>query len=101
MVASTRADVQGRVLTVIREIVPDIADLSLDFSLANELDSIDRITLFMALEEEFGGKVDQKDAEHVDTVNDAVEYIYKRMESDNIGVDSSFNYELDPPAAKH
>ena len=98
---SSIEDVQRRVLTVIREIVPDISDLSLDFSLADELDSIDRITLFMALEEEFGGKVEQKDAERINTVNDAVVFIYKRMSSEDLDVDSSFRYELDQPAAKH
>lgn len=96
--SSTREEVQVCVFTVIREIVPDISDLSLEFSLSNELDSIDRITLFMALEEEFGGKVAQKDAEHINTVNDVIEYICKRMLSEDIGVESALQYSQ--PATK-
>jgi len=100
-VSSTIEEVQRRVLTVIREIVPDIGDLSLEFSLADELDSLDRITLFMALEEEFGGKLEPKDVEHINTVNDAAEYICKRMAAEDSGGQDTFQYEFDQPAAKH
>lgn len=99
--SSTIEEVQRRVLTVIREIVPDIGDLSLEFSLVDELDSIDRITLFMALEEEFGGKLEPKDVEHINTVNDAVEYLCKRMAGEDSGSQDNFQYEFDQPAAKH
>jgi len=91
-VSSTREEVQIRVLTVIGEIVPDVSNLSPEFSLANELDSLDRITLFMALEEEFSGKVEQKQAEHIDTVNDVVDYIYKKMTSEDISVESALQF---------
>ena len=45
-------------------------------------DSLDLVELIMMLEEEFGGEIPDEDAEKIETVRDAVEYI-KNLRADN------------------
>ena len=45
-------------------------------------DSLDLVELIMMLEEEFGGEIPDEDAEKIQTVKDAVEYI-KNLRADN------------------
>ena len=45
-------------------------------------DSLDLVELIMMLEEEFGGEIPDEDAEKIQTVQDAVEYI-KNQRTDN------------------
>ena len=45
-------------------------------------DSLDLVELIMMLEEEFGGEIPDEDAEKIQTVQDAVEYI-KHHSADN------------------
>jgi acyl carrier protein len=45
-------------------------------------DSLDLVELIMMLEEEFGGEIPDEDAEKIQTVQDAVEYI-RNQRADN------------------
>lgn len=42
-------------------------------------DSLDTVELVMALEEEFGIDIPDEDAEKIQTVNDAIEYVKKHV----------------------
>ncbi len=44
-----------------------------------EADSLDLVELIMAFEEEFGGEISDEDAQKIETVGQAVEYISARM----------------------
>ena len=45
-----------------------------------EADSLDLVELIMAFEEEFGGEISDEDAQKIETVGQAVEYIKANME---------------------
>lgn len=44
-----------------------------------EADSLDLVELIMAFEEEFGGEITDEDAQKIETVGQAVDYIQARM----------------------
>lgn len=44
-----------------------------------EADSLDLVELIMAFENEFGGEITDEDAQKIETVGQAVEYISTRM----------------------
>ena len=44
-----------------------------------EADSLDLVELIMAFEEEFGGEISDEDAQKIETVGQAVEYISSQM----------------------
>jgi acyl carrier protein len=44
-----------------------------------EADSLDLVELIMAFEEEFGGEITDDDAQKIETVGQAVDYISARM----------------------
>jgi acyl carrier protein len=44
-----------------------------------EADSLDLVELIMQFEEEFGGEISDEDAQKIETVGQAVEYISKNM----------------------
>lgn len=44
-----------------------------------EADSLDLVELIMAFEEEFGGEITDEDAQRIETVGQAVDYIRERM----------------------
>lgn len=45
-----------------------------------EADSLDLVELIMAFEEEFGGEISDEDAQRIETVGQAVDYIKSNME---------------------
>lgn len=45
-----------------------------------EADSLDLVELIMQFEEEFGGEISDEDAQKIETVGQAVEYIQTHME---------------------
>lgn len=47
-----------------------------------EADSLDLVELIMAFEEEFGGEITDEDAQKIETVGQAVDYIKERMTTD-------------------
>lgn len=83
MVASNeQASVETRVLSVVEEVLAlEGGPPALDSSLIDDLgaDSLDLLSLFMALEDEFGGTISEEDAEGLSTLKDIVECISTRL----------------------
>ena len=81
MTAATEVrDVETRILTVVQDVLGlDELPKNLECSIAEELalDSLDQLSLFMALEDEFGGRINEEDAEKISTLRDIVEYVQK------------------------
>ena len=74
--------VETRVLSVVREVLAIEGDPpALDSSLIEDLgaDSLDLLSLFMALEDEFGGTISEEDTEGLTTLRDIVECISERI----------------------
>ena len=70
--------VEMRVLGVVKDVLGlDELPQNLECSISEELalDSLDQLSLFMALEDEFGGRIKEEDAEKITTLRDIVEYI--------------------------
>ena len=75
-------NVELRVLRVVKEVLGlDDEPRDLDLSISKELalDSLDQLSLFMALEDEFGGRIREEDAERINTLRDVVEHVRHRM----------------------
>ena len=71
-------DVEARVKEIIVEqLGVDASEVTTQASFVNDLgaDSLDTVELVMALEEEFDIEIPDEDAEKIQTVNDAIEYI--------------------------
>lgn len=82
-VNSAMVDVQNRVFSVVKEVLAiDDDSARLDASLKEDLgaSSLDRLTLFLALQDEFGGSVSVDEVEGMSTLRDIVNYIRKRVE---------------------
>ena len=74
--------VETRVLPVVREVLAIEGDPpALDSSLIEDLgaDSLDLLSLFMALEDEFGGTISEEDTEGLTTLRDIIECISGRI----------------------
>ncbi|MFC1484913.1 acyl carrier protein [bacterium] len=70
--------IEGKVKEIIVEqLGVDASEVDLDASFINDLgaDSLDTVELVMALEEEFDLEIPDDEAEKLDTVGKAVEYI--------------------------
>ena len=83
MVASKeQSGVEARVLSVVTEVLAIEGDPpALESSLIEDLgaDSLDLLSLFMALEDEFGGTISEEDTEGLTTLRDIVECISGRL----------------------
>jgi len=81
-------NVEARVLRVVKEVLGlDDEPRDLDLSISKELalDSLDQLSLFMALEDEFGGRIREEDAERINTLRDVVEHVRNRMSATSAG----------------
>lgn len=80
-----QGDIQERVLKVVKEALDlePAAALNVDASITGELasDSIDEVTLFLALEDEFNDTIPEKEIEQLKTIRDIVSYIEGRIEA--------------------
>jgi acyl carrier protein len=79
---SMNRPVEDRVFRVVREVLAlEDEELSLERTLREDLnaDSLDLVSLVMALEDEFGGKISEEDAEHLCTLEDLVRYVEGRL----------------------
>lgn len=77
-----QTSVEARVLTVVGEVLAIEGEPpALDSSLVEDLgaDSLDLLSLFMALEDEFGDTISEEDSEGLTTLRDVVECISGRM----------------------
>ncbi len=88
MVSSKKlSSVETRVLSVVREVLAIEGEApALDSSLIEDLgaDSLDLLSLFMALEDEFGGTITEEDTEGLATLRDIVDCISGRMGQDAV-----------------
>ena len=76
------ADIFDRVKkVVVEQLEVEPEKVTPDASFANDLqaDSLDVVELVMALEEEFDIEIPDEDAEQIDTVGKAVEYINEKV----------------------
>ncbi|MEX2584485.1 MAG: acyl carrier protein [Gemmatimonadota bacterium] len=76
------ADIESRVKDIIiNELGVEADKVTPDASFVEDLgaDSLDTVELVMAFEEEFGIEIPDEDAEKMQTVGDAVDYIKKQQ----------------------
>jgi acyl carrier protein len=73
-----RARVENTIVSVLKI---DAAELGVDQRIREDLgaDSLDSVTLVMALEDEFGGSINDDDAKSLATVGDVISYISRRV----------------------
>lgn len=72
--------VEERVIqTIAEQLGCEIAQVTAEKHITNDLgaDSLDRIELVMALEDEFSTEITDEDAEAVNTVQDAIDCVHK------------------------
>ena len=76
------ATIEERVQGIVVELLgvdDDRVVASASFREDLEADSLDLVELIMAFEEEFGGEISDEDAQRIETVGQAVEYIRSNM----------------------
>lgn len=72
---------EGRVLQEMSNVVGDILTIEKDTSFSElGADSLDMVGILMNLEEEFGIEIKDAEVENWKTVQNAIDYITKRME---------------------
>lgn len=66
---------------IVDQLGVDEDEVTLEASFLNDLgaDSLDLVELIMAIEEEFDIEIPDEEAERIQTVNDAVEYIKENL----------------------
>lgn len=70
-------------MSVVHEVLTiEPCDNLLDASFSDDLSlsSLERMTLFIALEDEFERSIPQEEVEHIDTVRGVVEFIQTKLE---------------------
>lgn len=80
----TPEGIREKVLTVVSEVSGmDASALNENLSIAEDIapTSLDRVTLFMALEDEFEKSVAEEDLQGVDTLGKLIEFISQNLES--------------------
>jgi acyl carrier protein len=80
--SSTATSVMDRVKkVVIEQLSVDAAEVKPESSFTQDLgaDSLDTVELVMAFEEEFGTEIPDEEAEKIQTVQNAVDYIEKQV----------------------
>ncbi|MCX7716602.1 MAG: acyl carrier protein [Endomicrobia bacterium] len=76
-------DITAKVKAIIAESLGvDVNEVTEQASFVNDLgaDSLDTVELVMALEEQFGIEIPDEDAEKIQTVGQAIEYIKNKLE---------------------
>lgn len=66
---------------VAKQLEVDASEVTINANFANDLgaDSLDAVELIMAIEEEFDIDIPDEAAEKIETVQQAVDYIYKKV----------------------
>jgi acyl carrier protein len=80
---SMNANVQQRVVNVIADVLNrNESEIRLDATLHDDLQasSLDQMTLFIALEDEFQRTIPQEEASELKTVKDIVDFIDKKLQ---------------------
>lgn len=82
MSTTTQTDVVQQVMKVVNEVLTlEERDDLLDASFTDELSlsSLERMTLFIALEDEFERDIVQDEIEHIDSLRDVIEFIKTKL----------------------
>lgn len=75
-------DIEGRVASIVEDVLGVEAErINSDARFREDLeaDSLDLVELIMQFEEEFGGEISDEDAQKIETVGQAVDYINSHM----------------------
>jgi len=75
-------DIQARITDIVVELLGvDASEVTKDAHFRDDLeaDSLDLVELIMAFEEEFGGEISDEDAQKINTVGEAIDYIKNQM----------------------
>jgi acyl carrier protein len=69
---------------VVEQLGVDEEQVTPEASITDDLgaDSLDRVELVMAIEQEFNIEISDEDAEKIETIQDAVNYVQKRVEEE-------------------
>lgn len=73
--------VRQKVLSVVSEVAAlDISKLSMDLSIRDDIapSSLDRVTLFMALEDEFSRSIAEDELEDINTLQDLISFVERK-----------------------
>ncbi len=76
------ASIEERVKNIVVDVLGvDLGRVSAEANFRDDLeaDSLDLVELIMQFEEEFGGEISDEDAQKIETVGQAVDYISKNM----------------------
>jgi acyl carrier protein len=76
------ASIEERVKNIVVDVLGvDLGRVAAEANFRDDLeaDSLDLVELIMQFEEEFGGEISDEDAQKIETVGQAVEYISKNM----------------------
>jgi acyl carrier protein len=76
----TESEIEGKVIDIVAEQMSvEKADITRETSFVNDLnaDSLDTVELVMELEDEFETSIPDEDAERIQTVGQAIEFIMK------------------------
>lgn len=79
-----RRDLEQQVVNVVDEVLTleergDVLDASFRDDLS--LSSLERMTLFIALEDEFERTISQEEVEHIDSIRGVVEFIEAKLQN--------------------
>lgn len=78
----SRSDVESRVLQVFKSYAPESAKLTPTATFQElGLDSLDAVELMVAVEEEFGIEIPDKESDEIRSVKDAIDYIEAQPEA--------------------
>lgn len=75
-------DLEQQVINVVHEVLTlEQRDNLLDASLTDDLSlsSLERMTLFIALEDEFDRSIPQEEVEHIDSIRGVIEFIETKL----------------------
>ena len=82
MAELTKDEIRAKIKKIVVENLGVSEDQDTDdaqFSQDRGADSLDQVELVMSLEEEFGAEIRDEDADSLNTVGDAINYIEKRI----------------------
>lgn len=73
--------IRQKVVSVVSELSAiDVEKLSMDLSIRDDIapSSLDRVTLFMALEDEFSRSIAEDELEDIDTLQDLISFVERK-----------------------
>ena len=82
LVTATTKQIREHIYSVISEVSGiDVEDLSTNLLIVDDIapNSIDRITLFMALEDEFGESIPEDEVKDLHSLGELIEYVEQKI----------------------